>query len=117
MIEYRHSTLLSMRPGVMRILNFDFFNTHESFINDQRDFLVSLIEDPDVSHTIKDISAKLILLLGSTRASGEDFLIAFNLIKSQNLSVNVYNELSINNIMDEAVSESNLKSDEDFKVK
>lgn len=106
-----------MKPGVMRVLNFDFFNTHESFINDQRDFLVSLIEDPDVSLTTKEISAKIILLLGNTRASGEDLLVAFNLIKTQNLSINVYNELSVNNILNEATTGTDLKSDDDFKVK
>lgn len=106
-----------MKPGVMRVLNFDFFNTHENFINDQRDFLVSLVEDPDIPLATKEISIKLILLLGNTRASGEDFLVAFNLIKAQDLSINVYNELSVSNILDEAAVESASKSDDAFKVK
>lgn len=106
-----------MKPGVMRVLNFDFFNTHEAFINDQRDFLVSLIEDPDVSVATKEISAKLILLLGNTRASGEDLLVVFNLIKTHNLSINVYNELSVNHILEDAAAGPDLSSDDDFKVK
>lgn len=115
---HMHSTLLNMKPGVMRVLNFDFFNTNEAFINDQRDFLVSLIEDPDVSVTTKEISAKLILLLGNTRASGEDLLVVFNLIKTHNLSINVYNELSVNNILEDAAAGPDLSSDDnDFKVK
>lgn len=96
---------------------FDFINNFEEVLNDQRDFLVSLVEDHSVSTTIRDLAIRLIILIGNIRESGEDYLVAFNLIHSQNLKINLYHEMRHSLAFEDQKDEEENKQEAIFNVK
>lgn len=87
----------------------------ESTLNDQRSFLICLIEDTQICKEIKGLAIRIIVLFGKVRASGEDLLIAVNLINQHKLGLDLSNELNFRvNKSEGAVVESNTK--ECFKI-
>ena len=61
------------------VTSFDYYCEEELF-NEIRTYLVSLLSDRNSTDEVKEICIKLILLIGNIRGSGEDFLVAYNLI-------------------------------------
>lgn len=84
-----------MSTGLFLTLDYEFFDTTEELLNNQRDFLVELATDQSSPKLIRELSVKIILLIGNIRESGEDLLVVYNLIKEQNINVNLYNELNL----------------------
>lgn len=56
--------------------------------------MISLLADKNSTDAVKEICIKLILLIGNIRGSGEDFLVAYNLINKHGYDFNVDAELS-----------------------
>ena len=93
----------------------DFGNKMESTLNDQRKFLISLVNDDKIANEIKDVAIKIIVLFGKVRASGEDLLIAVNLINKHKSGLNLTNELNFRvNMSEGVVAEGDGK--ESFKI-
>ena len=105
---------MGLKTGVFREKCFDFSNKFEDILNNQRDFLVSLIEDPKISQKIKELALKIILLFGNIRESGEDYLTVFNLLKEHKFNTNIYNELRHNSHFEKENKES--LSEDRFKA-
>lgn len=76
-----------------RVTSFDYYGEEELF-NEIRTYLIGLLADKNSTDAIKEICIKLILLIGNIRGSGEDFLIAYNLINKHGFDFNVDAELS-----------------------
>ena len=72
---------------------FDYYAEEELF-NEIRTYLIGLLTDKNSTDSIQEICIKLILLIGNIRGSGEDFLIAFNLINKHGYEFNIDAELS-----------------------
>lgn len=75
------------------IENFDFYAQEELF-NEVRTFLVKQIESKNSTALIQELCLKLILLIGNSRGSGEDYLIVYNLINTHEFEFNLDAELS-----------------------
>lgn len=105
-----------MKAGSMKERCFDFANNFEEILNDQRDFLSSLVEDHSVSATIRELAIRLIVLIGNIRESGEDYLVAFNLIHSQNMNINLYHEMKHSLAFEDQKDEEENKVEATFKV-
>lgn len=87
----------------------------EETINNQRDFLADIARDESIKQSTRELSVKLILLLGNARASGEDYLVAYNIIKECQLNTSIRNELSISALLDNDVSTSASSTEKEFK--
>jgi hypothetical protein len=61
----------------------------------------------DVNYIIKELAIKIILLFGCLRGSGEDYLVAFNLLHSFPVKINISNELSRNHLSDSSDTQEN----------
>jgi hypothetical protein len=81
-----------MQHGVLKTDDYEYY-TRERVLNKHRQFLVNIIESSEASQLQKDLALKLIVLLGNLRWSGEDYLIAYNLIQIHNLNFNIISEL------------------------
>ena len=75
------------------VTSFDYYCEEELF-NEIRTYLVSLLSDRNSTDEVKEICIKLILLIGNIRGSGEDFLVAYNLINKNGYDFNIDAELS-----------------------
>ena len=75
------------------VTSFDYYCEEELF-NEIRTYLVSLLSDRNSTDEVKEICIKLILLIGNIRGSGEDFLVAYNLINKHGYDFNIDAELS-----------------------
>ena len=75
------------------VTSFDYYGEEELF-NEIRTYLVSLLSDRNSTDEVKEICIKLILLIGNIRGSGEDFLVAYNLINKYGYDFNIDAELS-----------------------
>ena len=84
-------------------------------ITEQRDFLVSLVKDDTINSTIKELAIRIILLFGYLRESGEDYLVAFNLLHDFPVKINISNELSRSYLSDTTNAEEN-KDAPDIKM-
>lgn len=69
------------------------YSHREKALDQQREFLTDLFEKPTTSDDLKKIIIKIILLAGNIRMSAEDYIIAANLIRTHDLSINVNYEL------------------------
>jgi len=88
-----------MNPSILRAECIDFTNGLEVQIDTQRDFLVSLVEDTEISSSIRELALAVIVVFGNLRMSGEDYLVAFNLLKKHDINPDVYNEVCHNSIL------------------
>lgn len=66
----------------------------DDLFNSIRAFLIELVEDPSISAETKELSLKIVLLLGSVRCSAEDLLIVQNLIRAHSFDFNFDQEIS-----------------------
>lgn len=87
------STLMKIKTDLINSDNYRFY-TREETLNNHREYLVSIIEDANVEQNTKDIALKLIVLIGNLRTSGEDYLVAYNLISKYDMTINLSSELS-----------------------
>jgi hypothetical protein len=120
-----YSVLTKMTSGLLRTVDYQFF-VREEILNRHREFLIELAEDEKSTPNLKELAVKLILLVGNMRASGEDYLIAFNLIKKLHLNINIDAELSLTKYFKEKLSvnhtkekpkfEKNIDYKEDFEI-
>lgn len=106
--------MLQVELGALLGKSEEYRLAHEEVLNQQRDFLISLVEDDNTNTKIKDLALKLIILIGNIRASGEDYLIALNLINKYSLTTNLFNELEHN--INFKVSKEEENDQEKFKV-
>jgi hypothetical protein len=96
------------------VSSFDFYSREELY-NECRKYLIELLKDSKASNTVKELSAKIILLIGNIRGSGEDFLIVYNLIRELGLDFNIDTELSQNKFV-EIKQEGSKEGEEQLKV-
>jgi hypothetical protein len=75
------------------VSKFDFYAEEELF-NEFRTFMVKLIENKNSTPLIQELCLKLILLIGNSRGSGEDYLIVYNLINQHGFDFNLDDVLS-----------------------
>lgn len=64
-------------------------------LNDARTFLVSIIQDKSSDNRTRELSMKLIFLLGLARSNVEDFLIVAQLLGKEEGQVDLRKELSL----------------------
>ena len=88
-----YSTLVKIKVQLIDSDDYKFYAREET-LNNHREYLVTIIEDEKVEQDTKDIAVKLIVLIGNLRASGEDYLVAYNLISKYQMTVNLNAELS-----------------------
>lgn len=108
-----YGAMLKLKAGLIKPNDYKFF-AREQILNRHRDYLVTLIQDETASQSVRDLAVKLVLIIGNLRCSGEDYLMAYNLIKTYNLTVNLDAELSLNKFFQSENSQEGLK--ESFKV-
>ena len=89
------------------------FYAREEVLNTHRDYLVNLIEDESIEQSVKDLAIRLIILIGNLRSSGEDYLVAYNLIAKYDMKVNLNAEISMNRCFHQA---NKMSSKCSFKV-
>ena len=87
-----YSVFKKMEPDHIMPYKFEFYS-REQLLDKYRTYLVNIIKD-DVSSEWKHLAIRLIIIIGTLRQSGEDYLTAFNLIRDFNLTVNLDSELS-----------------------
>ena len=105
--------MLQIQTGRLKRSFYEYLSTTEEILNNLRDFLVECAIDESCEKPIRDLSVKIIILIGNLRESGEDFLIAFNLIKDYQIDVNLRNELGI---ITESQGIDDENTDSDFKM-
>ena len=72
------------------------FYVRENVLDEHRDYLANLIEDEKTEQKVKELALRLIILIGNLRSSGEDYLVAYNLIVRHQITINLNAELSMN---------------------
>ena len=105
--------MLQIQTGRLKQSYYEYLSNTEEILNSLRDFLVECVTDESCKKSIRDLSVKIVLLIGNLRESGEDLLVAFNLIKDYQIAVNVRNELGI---IVESQSINDESNDSDFKM-
>ena len=87
--------MLKIKTGLFKEFLYQYLNNTEEILNSLRDFLIECAADDSKNKSIRDLSVKIIILIGNLRESGEDLLTAYNLIKDYQMSINVRNELGL----------------------
>ncbi|CAI2362161.1 unnamed protein product [Moneuplotes crassus] len=72
------------------------FYSREQILNKTMNYLTKFAEAEESSKQIKELVVRLIIMIGNIRQSGEDYLVAFNIIMTHSLKMNLYPELSMN---------------------
>jgi hypothetical protein len=90
-----YTAMTKLKTGLLNPSDYKFYS-REQILNRHREYLVNLLKDADVSQTAKDYAIKLIVIIGNLRSSGEDYLVAYNLIRDLKLTVNLDSEFSLN---------------------
>ena len=87
----------SFQKGTQSIASGHFqFYAREEILDEHRNYLVELVNDDTTQQNVKEVALRLIIVIGNLRSSGEDYLVAYNLISRHQLKVNLNAELSMN---------------------
>ena len=90
-----YQTIFKLKSHLISTDDYKFY-AREEILNEHRNYLVDLINEEGTEQKIKELALRLIILIGNLRSSGEDFLVAYNLIVGHQLSINLNAELSMN---------------------
>ena len=90
-----YQTIFKLKSHLISTDDYKFY-AREEILNEHRSYLVDLINEEGTEQKIKELALRLIILIGNLRSSGEDFLVAYNLIVRHQLSINLNVELSMN---------------------
>ena len=110
-----YSVLIQLKSGLLKTDDYKFYEREQIF-NRHRDYLVELVKSDKISDAIKQYAVKILIVIGNLRESGEDYLIAFNLIRQNNLKVNIDAELSQNIYFQELGSSNTEEIARKFKL-
>jgi hypothetical protein len=110
-----YSSLTQIKTGMLESNDFKFY-AREEIMNRHRDYLLKICRDEKTSRSIKELCVRLIVVIGNLRSSGEDYLIAYNLISENNLTINIDSELSVNKYFKESLTSSENEYTPVFKI-
>ena len=108
-----YAAMIKLKTGLLSPDDYKFY-AREQILNRHRDYLVNIIKDENASQVSKDLAIRLVIIIGNLRSSGEDYLVAYNLIKMMNLTINLDSELSLNKYFQSEESQEGSK--ETFKI-
>jgi len=110
-----YNVLTQIKTGLFKTDDYKFY-AREEILTRHREYLVQIYNDKDTPLSVKDLSVRLIILIGNLRSSGEDYLVAYNIIKENGLKMNLDSELSLNTYLQEALSNNQAHEQSMFKV-
>lgn len=110
-----YSVLVQLKSGLLKTEDYKFYEREQVF-NRHRDYLVELVKSDKVSDVIKQYAVKILIVIGNLRESGEDYLIAFNLIRQNDLKVNIDAEICQNQYFQELGSSNTQEIVSKFKL-
>jgi outer membrane biosynthesis protein TonB len=111
-LKHMYNTLAGLKDGALKESCSDYSNKMEHILTQQRDFLVKLISDDQISESIKSLCVRILLQYGRVKGSGEDYLFALNAVNHFGFETNFTNDIQI-------LSDSKAQSTqvaEEFKV-
>ena len=81
------------------------FYEKEQVLSSHRDYLIGLIKSKQkISGNVKDLALRILIIIGNIRESGEDYLIAYNLIRENDMRISLDVELHLNRYFQETAS-------------
>ena len=110
-----YSTIVQLRTSLFETTDYKFY-AREEILNRHRDYLVKIFNSERTSQSIKELIIRLIIIIGNLRSSGEDYLIAYNMIAEASLKLNLDAELSLNKHFQESLTISEAKDVPAYKI-
>jgi hypothetical protein len=110
-----YASLTQLKTGLFGTDDYKFF-AREEILTRHRDYLIKLFNDKFTSVGVKEMCIRLIILIGNLRESGEDYLVAYNLIKENALRLNIDPEISLNSYFQESSGASQSSNSIEFKI-
>jgi hypothetical protein len=110
-----YDTMTQLKSGMLDSDDYAFY-AREEIMDRHRDYLVKLATSDKYTKKVKEMAIRLIIVSGNFRSSGEDYLVAYNLISDQNLTLNIDSELSLNKYFQEGLVSSDSSEASSFKV-
>ena len=93
-LEYLYQTLRYAEPGSLYSTDKLSFMI-DANLNEARTFLMTIIDDKDSPSRANELAAKIIILIGLSRSSVEDFLIVASLLDREDFKVDIRPELEL----------------------
>lgn len=93
-----YTAIVKLKTGLFKTDDYKFY-AREEILNRLREYLLKLFKSDRSTQGVKELAVKLLIIIGNLRASGEDFLIAYNLIRENNMKINLDSELSLNKFL------------------
>lgn len=95
-----YQAITQLKTGMLREDDYKFY-AREEVLNRHREYLLKLARDENVTQTAKAYAIRLLIVVGNLRSSGEDYLVAYNVIQEQGLKINLDAEFALNNSLQE----------------
>lgn len=109
-----YSTITQLKSGLLEASDYKFY-AREEILNRHRDYLTKLARSEKSSQAVKELAIRLVVVIGNLRSSGEDYLVAYNLISEGSLKINLDAELSLNPHFHGSLASTDQQDGEAFK--
>ena len=96
--------MFQLKSGLIESNQYQFYEREQVF-DKHRDYLIKLIKSKQkISGNVKDLSLRILIIIGNIRESGENYLIAYNLIRENYMKISLDVELHLNRYFQETAS-------------